>query len=103
MHWLSKLSLATIFISYGFPKVAIIDMPCATVLMLGIMKVRGGLLFSGVLMSAIAMVHAQHGWSSINMGDNGGQRMEFQVLIIDVSLLYVVKGDPLYEKAPNPA
>lgn len=128
VHWLPRLSLAAIFIYHGFPKVAMagdvaamMGMPFAMVLMLGMMEIGGGLLliwggfgpdwatrvagllFSGVMMGAIVMVHAQHGWSSINMGDNGGQGMEFQVLIIAVSLLYVVKGNALNEKTPSPA
>lgn len=122
-HWLPRLSLAAIFIYHGFPKVAMagdvaamMGMPVFMVLMLGVIEVGGGLLllwggfgpewatqtagllFTMVMIGAIAMVHAQHGWSSINMGDNGGRGMEFQVLIIAVSLLYAFKGNALNEK-----
>jgi len=44
------------------------------------------------------MVHAQYGWNSINMGNNGGRGMEFQVLIIAVSLLYAFKGNAIQQK-----
>ncbi len=52
-----------------------------------------GLLFTAVMLGAIVMVHAQYGWNSIDMGNNGGRGMEFQVLIIAVSLLYAFKGN----------
>jgi putative oxidoreductase len=54
-----------------------------------------GLIFTGIMIGAIVMVHAQYGWNSINMGDNGGRGMEFQVLIIAVSLLYAFKGNAI--------
>ncbi|MEX0721581.1 MAG: DoxX family protein [Balneolaceae bacterium] len=119
-HWLPRLSLAAIFLYHGFPKIAMagdvaamMGMPVPMVLMLGLVEASGallilwggfgpdwatrvsGILFTIVMIGAISMVHAQHGWNSINMGDNGGQGMEFQVLIIAVSLLYVFKGNDL--------
>jgi putative oxidoreductase len=122
-HWLPRLSLAAIFIYHGFPKIAMagdvaamMGMPMAMVLMLGIVEIGGallmlwggfgpewatrlaGLLFTAVMIGAIAMVHAQFGWNSLNLGDNGGRGMEFQVLIIAVSLLYAFKGNALNEK-----
>ncbi|MCH2451254.1 MAG: DoxX family protein [Gracilimonas sp.] len=122
-HWLPRLSLAAIFIYHGFPKVAMagdvaamMGMPMAMVLMLGIVEIGGallmlwggfgpewatrlaGLMFTAVMIGAIAMVHAQFGWNSLNLGDNGGRGMEFQVLIIAVSLLYAFKGNALNEK-----
>jgi len=122
-HWLPRLSLAAIFIYHGFPKVAMtgdvaamMGMPFIMVLMLGVVEVGGallllwggfgpdwatrlsGLLFTAVMIGAIVMVHAQYGWNSINMGDNGGRGMEFQVLIIAVSLLYAFKGNTLTQK-----
>ncbi|MEX2604684.1 MAG: DoxX family protein [Gracilimonas sp.] len=122
-HWLPRLSLAAIFIYHGFPKVAMagdvaamMGMPVFMVLMLGVIEIGGallflyggigpdwatripGILFTGVMIGAIAMVHAQHGWNSLNMGDNGGRGMEFQVLIIAVSLLYTFRGNSLNKK-----
>lgn len=125
-HWLPRLSLAATFIYHGFPKVvmtgdvaAMMGMPFIMVLMLGLVEVVGallllwggagpdwatrlsGLLFTAVMIGAILMVHAQYGWNSINMGDNGGRGMEFQVLIIAVSLLYAFKGNALNEAAES--
>lgn len=125
-HWLPRLSLAATFIYHGFPKVvmtgdvaAMMGMPFIMVLMLGLVEVVGallllwggagpdwatrlsGLLFTAVMIGAILMVHAQYGWNSINMGDNGGRGMEFQVLIIAVSLLYAFKGNALNETAES--
>jgi putative oxidoreductase len=122
-HWLPRLSLAAIFIYHGFPKVAMtadvsamMGMPFAMVLMLGIAEIGGallmlwggfgpewttriaGLIFTVIMIGAIVMVHAQYGWNSINLGNNGGRGMEFQVLIIAVSLLYAVKGNALNQK-----
>lgn len=122
-HWLPRLSLAAIFLYHGFPKVAMtgdvaamMGMPFLMVLLVGIMEVGGallmlwggfgpewttrlaGLLFTAVMIGAIVMVHAQFGWNSINMGDNGGRGMEFQVLIVTVSLLYAFKGNALNRK-----
>lgn len=119
-HWLPRLALAAIFIYHGFPKIAMagdmaaaMGMPTFMVLMLGFIEIGGsllllwggfgpdwatrvaGILFTIVMIGAIAMVHAQYGWNSINMGDNGGRGMEFQVLIIATSLLYVFKGNAL--------
>lgn len=92
---------------------AAMGMPTFMVLMLGFIEIGGsllllwggfgpdwatrvaGILFTIVMIGAIAMVHAQYGWNSINMGDNGGRGMEFQVLIIATSLLYVFKGNAL--------
>ncbi len=125
-HWLPRLSLAAIFIYHGFPKVAMtgdvsamMEMPFAMVLMLGIAEIGGallmlwggfgpewttriaGLIFTVIMIGAIVMVHAQYGWNSINMGNNGGRGMEFQVLIIAVSLLYALKGNALNKKVGN--
>ncbi|HKK64479.1 MAG TPA: DoxX family protein [Clostridia bacterium] len=122
-HWLPRLSLAAIFIYHAFPKVAMtgdvsamMGMPFIMVLLIGIAEIAGallllwggigpdwatrlsGLIFTAIMIGAIVMVHAQHGWNSINMGNNGGRGMEFQVLIIAVSLLYSFKGNALKQK-----
>lgn len=122
-HWLPRLSLAATFIYHGFPKVAMtgdvaamMEMPFIMVLLLGIVEIGAsllmlwggfgpdwatrlaGLLFTAVMIGAIVMVHAQYGWNSINMGNNGGRGMEFQVLIIAISLLYTFKGNAIKEK-----
>lgn len=100
---------------------AAMGMPVFMVIMLGLVEIGGallilwggfgpewatriaGLMFTVVMIGAIALVHAQFGWNSINMGDNGGRGMEFQVLIIAVSLLYTFKGNALNEKNTSAA
>ena len=81
-------------------------MPVAMVLMLGVIEVGGavvllggsfakdwmvrltGLAFAGIMLGAIGMVHAAHGWNSIgNMG------MEFQVTLLLVALYFVIVGN----------
>ncbi|MEX0647482.1 MAG: DoxX family protein [Balneolaceae bacterium] len=125
-HWLPRLTLAAIFIYHAFPKVVMtgmvsemMGMPAAMVFMLGLIEIGGsllilwggfgpdwatrvgGLLFTIVMIGAISMVHFQHGWNSVNMGTgNEGRGMEFQVLILTVSLLYAFKGNILNEKNP---
>lgn len=126
-HWLPRLSLAATFIYHAFPKIAMtgktssaMEMPFFMVLVLGLVEVLGalfilyggfgpdwatrlgGLIFTAVMIGAIAMVHAQYGWNSINMGNNGGRGMEFQVLIIAVSLLYAFKGNAIRKKVEEP-
>ena len=47
-----------------------------------------GLGFAAMMVGAIVLVHAQHGWNSIgNMG------MEFQVTLLLVSLYFVIVGN----------
>lgn len=126
IHWLPRLSLAATFIYHGYPKVAMtgdvaaaMGMPFIFVLILGIVEVGGsllmlwggfgpdwatrvaGILFTIVMIGAIVMVHAQYGWNSINMGNNGGRGMEFQVLIAATSLLYVFKGNSINRSAES--
>jgi putative oxidoreductase len=87
------------------------EMPVILVYLLAVMEIVGallilwggagpawatktaGLIFSVVMLGAIFMVHWQHGWNSINMGGgNEGKGMEFQVLILAVSLSYLIGG-----------
>lgn len=117
-HWLPRLSLAAIFLFHGLGKFPaaqgmanMMGMPVALVYLLALMEVAGGvlilwggagpdwatriagLIFSVVMLGAIFMVHLPHGWNSINMGGgNEGKGMEFQVLILAVSLMYAFKG-----------
>lgn len=122
-HWLPRVSLAATFLYHGLPKFMMaqgmadmMGMPVAMVYLLALMEVAGavlilyggigpdwatriaGLIFTGVMIGAISLVHAQHGWNSINMGpDMPGKGMEFQLLIIAVSLLFATKGNSVNE------
>lgn len=122
-HWLPRLALAAIFIYHGYPKLAMagdtasmMGMSVFMVVLIGLMEIGGsllmlwggfgpdwatrvaGILFAIVMIGAISMVHFQHGWNSINMGNNGGRGMEFQVLILATSLLYLLRGNALNAK-----
>lgn len=118
-HWLPRLSLAAIFLYHGFPKFGMaqgmadmMGMPVIMIYMLAMMEVAGallilwggigpdwatrvaGLIFTAVMIGAIGMVHFEHGWNSINMGmGNMGKGMEFQVLIVAISLFFAFKGN----------
>ena len=117
-HWLPRLSLAATFLYHGLGKFPMAEglaqmmgMPVVAVYMLAMMEVGGallmlwggfgpdwatrvgGLLLAVIMVGAISMVHFPNGWNSINMGSgNMGKGMEFQVLILAVSLYYVFKG-----------
>ena len=117
-HWLPRLALAATFLYHGIGKfpmaegmAGMMGMPVALIYMLATAEVAGGLLmlwggvgpdwttriagliFAGVMAGAIGMVHLQHGWNSINMGGgNEGKGMEFQILILAVSLFFAFKG-----------
>ena len=46
------------------------------------------------MLGAVAVVHGQNGWNSINMGEgNEGKGMEFQVLILAISLFFAFTGN----------
>ncbi|MFN1834171.1 DoxX family protein [Balneola sp. MJW-20] len=114
-HWLPRLSLAATFIYHGYPKLLSssavsegMGMPVFLIILVGLAEIGGallilwggfgpdwatrlgGLLFAAVMIGAIFIVHAQNGWNSI-----GNAGMEFQVLILSVSLLFAFKGNVL--------
>ena len=114
-HWLVRLSLAATFIYHSIPKFmnpGIMDMPAILVIMVALAELVGALLllwggfgpdwatrvagafFAIVMLGAIGLVHWANGWNSINLGmGNMGKGMEFQVLILAVSLYLLVKGN----------
>lgn len=122
-HWLIRLSLFGIFIYHGWGKFPMaqgladmMKMPVFMIYLLASMEIIGaililaggmgqdlatriaGLIFTIVMLGAIFMVHWQNGWNSINMGSgNMGKGMEFQVLILAVSLFFATKGNSVEE------
>ena len=114
-HWLVRLSLAATFIYHSIPKFmnpGMMGMPVIMVIMVGLAELGGALLllwggfgpdwatrlgsafFAIVMLGAIMMVHLAYGWNSINMGmGNMGKGMEFQTLILAISLYFVFKGN----------
>lgn len=112
-HWFLRLALFGPFIFHGAGKFfnaagfsEMMQMPIALVILLGVVEVGGalvliagrfapdwlvrlsGLGLAGVMLGAIVLVHAAHGWNSI--GELG---MEFQVTLLLVSLYFVVVGN----------
>jgi putative oxidoreductase len=124
-HWLPRLSLAGIFVYHGLGKFPMAEMmaqgmgmPVIMVYMLALMETVGGLLilwggfgpewatrvagliFSMVMIGAIFMVHWPNGWSFTSgwgEGTNNMGGMEFQVLVVAVSLYYAFKGNAVIE------
>ena len=118
-HWFLRLALAGIFLYHGilkFPMAGglakMMGMPVIAVYMLALMEIIGsllilwggfgpdwasrvgGILFSIVMLGAIFMVHAKHGWNSVSMNPNkAAMGAEFQTLILAASLFFVVKGN----------
>lgn len=112
-HWFLRLGLASVFLYHGLSKFAdlaataeVMQMPVAMVAILGAAEALaavfmlaggaskewmtrvGGAIIVVVMIGAIALVHAQHGWNSIgNMG------MEFQVTLLLTALFFVVRGN----------
>ena len=112
-HWLLRLSLAATFGYHGVLKVTdsaamgeMMGVPGIVVMMLGVAEIAGaalilyggvgpewatqvaGLIFSVVMVGAIAMVHAANGFNSI-----GQMGMEFQLLILATALYFATKGN----------
>ncbi len=120
-HWLVRLSLAGTFLFHGLRKFPMaqgmadmMGMPVIMVYLLAMMEVVGGLLilwggagpdwatrvagilFAIVMLGAITMVHWQNGWDFMagwGDGTNNAGGMEFQTLILAVSLFFMVKGN----------
>ncbi len=112
-HWLLRIGLASVFMYHGVGKFGdlagaaeMMQMPVFMIAILASVEVGGslfilagavakewmtrlaGLGFAGIMIGAIIMVHAQHGWNSIgNMG------MEFQVSLMLTSVYFVIVGN----------
>lgn len=114
VHWLPRLSLASIFLYHGiikFPIAAMMadkmGMPVFMVYMLAMMEVLigvfiilgalgreiltkvAGLLIAVIMLGAILMVHIKNGWSGVSME----QGVELQLFIFTVGLYFLVKGN----------
>ncbi|MBW3582178.1 MAG: DoxX family protein [Euryarchaeota archaeon] len=123
VHWGLRAGLAGIFLFHGLGKFATaptmaaeMGMPVAAIYMLGALEAGGALLllaggfgkelltrigallFIPVMLGAIAMVHWPR-WSFTATDSHPMGGMEFQVLVILVSLYLVVKGNAVGGKS----
>lgn len=114
VHWLPRLSLASIFLYHGltkFPTASMMadmmSMPVFMVYMLAMMEVLigvfiilgalgreiltkvAGLLIAVIMLGAILMVHIKNGWNGVSME----QGVELQLLILTAGLYFLVKGN----------
>ena len=120
-HWLVRVSLFGIFFYHGYmklPEGAVMAQSMGVsvwlIYLVGIAEIIGALLviiggfgpelatrtaggiFCVVMLGVIYMIHARHGWNSINMGiDNMGHGMEFQILIWSISFMVLTRGNRL--------
>ncbi|MBC8311869.1 MAG: DoxX family protein [Candidatus Marinimicrobia bacterium] len=118
-HWLVRASLAGTFIFHGYGKIPMaaqmsemMGMPIAMIYMLAMMEIVGGALvlwggigpdwatriaggiFSATMMGAIGMVHWGQ-WSFMITETHPMGGMEFQVLILSISLMMLTRGNSL--------
>lgn len=126
-HWLLRFALAGVFLYHGITKfpalemmAEMMEMPVFMVGLLAAMETVAGILilFGGigpawasrvagaiiavVMLGAIVMVHAQHGWNSVNMGmGNEGRGMEFQFTLLMIALYFVVVGNGTTAEVPS--
>ena len=122
-HWLIRLSLAGTFLFHGFTKFPMAEMmaqqmgmPLFMIYFLATMEVVGGLfilvgaftnelltraaggIFSIIMLGAIMMVHWPQ-WSFVASDSHPMGGMEFQVLILVVSLLFLAGGNRVFKTA----
>ncbi|MFC1547979.1 DoxX family protein [Candidatus Neomarinimicrobiota bacterium] len=114
VHWLPRLSFASIFIYHGIGKFPIapmmaegMGMPVFMVYLLGTMEIvagililagafgreiltrLAGLIIAVVMLGAIFMVHVKNGWNGVTME----QGAELQVFVFAVAIYFLVKGN----------
>jgi len=124
-HWLIRLSLAATFLFHGFAKFPMaammsqqMGMPLFMVYVLASMEVLGGILilvgavfselltrlagaiFAVIMLGAIMLVHWPQ-WSFVASEGHPMGGMEFQVLIVIVSLLFITAGNRAFTTAPE--
>lgn len=128
-HWFPRLALASVFLYHGltkFPALGMLsDMMGMPSLMIGVLAAMetaagvlilaggagpewatriAGLIVTMVMLGAIAMVHINYGWNSVNMGmGNEGRGMEFQVTLIAIALFFVITGNRTTGLSMEPA
>jgi putative oxidoreductase len=116
-HWMLRISLASVFIYHGFNKFADLDkfaammnLPFGMALLVALAELGGGILIIGgaftngwitragavmfvpVMLGAIFMVHWPQ-WSFVPSATHPMGGMEFQVVLLLLSLYVVIKGN----------
>ena len=115
VHWLPRLSLASIFLYHGiteFPMAAMmadmLGMPVAMVYVLALVEVLigvfiilgalgreiltkvAGLFIAVDMLGAILMIHIHYGWNGVLVAEQG---VELQLFILTAGLYFLVKGN----------
>ena len=115
VHWLPRLSLASIFLYHGFTKfpmasmmadmmgmpVFIVYIQAVVEILAGIFIIVGvfgreiltrvaGLIIAVIMLGAILMVHIQYGWNGVLVAEQG---VELQLFILTAGLYFLVKGN----------
>ena len=109
LHWLFRITLAITFIVHGYPKILdcsgliSMGMPSFLAYLIGPFEVIGGgllivgyffspnltrlgaALVSVIMLGAIFVVHIGDGWTG----------MEWQVLILSVCIMFIVRGNEI--------
>jgi putative oxidoreductase len=116
-HWLLRLGLASVFVYHGINKfadigkfAAMMDLPYTIALLVALAEVGGGILvflgamtnswltragaamFVPVMLGAIFMIHWPQ-WSFVASSTHPMGGMEFQVVLLLLSLYLVIKGN----------
>ncbi len=122
-HWLIRLSLASIFLFHGFIKFPMAEMmaqgmgmPLMMIYMLATMEIVGGVfilagaifnelltriaggIFTVTMAGAIMMVHWPQ-WSFVASESHPMGGMEFQLLTLLISILFLAGGNSVFATA----
>jgi putative oxidoreductase len=118
-HWLLRLGLAGVFLYHGIIKFPMLDMlaemmgfPVFMVALLAVAETLGGIfilvggfgfdwmtraagaIFTVVMIGAIVLVHAQHGWNSVTLNPDDPQMGMMQnVMYLMAALYFLIAGN----------
>ena len=115
VHWLPRLSLASIFLYHGFIKfpmasmmaemmgmpVFVVYIQAVVEILAGIFIIVGafgreiltrvaGLIIAVIMLGAILMIHIHYGWNGVLVAEQG---VELQLFILTAGLYFLVKGN----------
>ena len=115
VHWLPRLSLASIFLYHGFIKfpmasmmaemmgmpVFVVYIQAVVEILAGIFIIVGafgreiltrvaGLIIAVIMLGAILMIHIHYGWNGVLVAEQG---VALQLFILTAGLYFLVKGN----------